>query len=136
MRIPTILLGFFLLSGCAAPIPGPSVFGAPLERGVHSGEKDQIDYYESLYPNCESEGFPEVTVIKAASHGTVSSAPGEDYPNFVKDNVRYDCNRKRVPSTQVFYQSNANYHGKDSFTIEVRFPGSHLRTAVYVVEVR
>jgi hypothetical protein len=50
--------------------------------------------------------------------------------------VRYECNRKLVPSTQVFYQSNPDFHWKDSFTIEVRFPSSGLRTVVYVIEVR
>ncbi len=136
MRIPTVLLGFFLLGGCATEIPGPRPFGAPQLRGVHSGEKDKIDYFDSLNPNCESEGSQELTVVKAASHGKVSSAPGEDFPSFAKDNVRYDCNRKLLPSMQVFYQSNADYHGKDSFTIEIRFPNSFLKTVVYVVEVQ
>ena len=130
------MLGCFLLIGCVNQIPGPTPSGGPHQRGVHSGEKDSIDYYDSVYPTCESQGYPEVTVVRAASHGAVSSAPGVDYPNFPRDNVRYECNRKLVPSTQVFYQSSPDFHGKDTFTIEVRFPDSSLRTVGYVVEVR
>ena len=136
MRTPAVLLGICLLSGCASEIPGPQKSGAPLQRGVHSGERDKIDFYYALYPSCESEGYTEVTVVKAASHGAVSSAKGEDYPNFARDNVRYECNRKLIGSTQVFYQSNPDFHGKDSFAIEVRFPNSNLRSVAYVVEVR
>ena len=35
----------------------------------------------------------------------------------------------------VFYQSNANYRGYDSFTITVRFPDSQMWTESYSVNV-
>lgn len=136
VRISACWLALVLLGGCASQIPVNQPQSVPISRGVHSGERTKIGDYYSIDPNCESQGYPEITVVKAPSHGTASSAPGEDYPDFDKDNVRHECNRKLLPSTQVIYQSSANFRGTDTFTIEVRFPGSGLRTSVYVVTVR
>lgn len=123
------------LVACEATTPQAKAPGASM-RGVHSGERDRINYYYELDPTCQSRGYPEITVIKAPMHGSVSTGQGEDYPNFARDNVRYECNTKRVAVTEIFYQSNADFHGSDAFTISVRYPNSNLQTISYVVEVR
>ena len=57
-----------------------------------------------------------------------ADAQGQDYPSFSRDNVRWECNRKLLGSTQVFYESAPGFHGKDSVSIEVRFPSAGIRT--------
>ena len=94
-----------------------------------------MGFYYTIFPTCESEGYTEITVVKAPKHGRVSSDQGQDYPNFARDNVRWECNRKLVPSTQVFYQSDAGFQGKDAFSITVRSPSSGVRTDYYDVQV-
>ncbi len=68
-------------------------------------------------------------VLAPPSHGEVSSSKGQTYPNFNKDNVRYVCNAKLVGSTQIFYQSAVDFHGKGAFTIEIRFPTAKLASS-------
>ncbi len=75
-------------------------------------------------------------VLAPPSHGDVSSSQGQTYPNFNKDNMRNVCNAKLVGSTQIFYQSAPDFHGNDSFTIEIRFPAtSEARIVSYSVDV-
>ena len=136
MRIVFVLVGLWLMTGCA-PTVGEKVekFTPAIIRAVHPGERSKLDSFYTVFPTCESEGYPEITVTTAPKHGHVSSGPGQDYPSFAKDNVRWDCNRKLVPSTEVFYQADAGFQGKDSFSIAVRFPTSGYRAVSYDVEV-
>jgi hypothetical protein len=138
MQRTALLIGLALLTGCASEAPQTQAPGVPAPeplRAVHSGERDRIDFWVAVDPNCEIEGYPEISVVKAPGNGTVSTEKGQNYPNFPVDNVRHDCNRKLVGSTQVFYQSNAGFHGKDALTIRIRFPDSHVMTAGYAIEV-
>ena len=135
MRIVTLVLGLCLVGGCTSEGTQTAGTAKPIIRGVHTGEKTKVGFYYTIFPTCESEGYTEITVVKAPKHGRVSSDQGQDYPNFARDNVRWECNRKLVPSTQVFYQSDAGFQGKDAFSITVRSPSSGVRTDYYDVQV-
>jgi len=105
-------------------------------REVHSGIKSKIGFMHSLNPDCQVVGYAEITVVKAASHGKVSSDKGQDYPTYTKDNARYDCNRNLAGASELFYQSDADFHGTDSFSIQVKTPTGPPRIYSYEVEVR
>ena len=113
----------------------------PAIREVHSGTKTKIGYQVNLTPDCVEPGNIELTVASAPGHGKVTTQRGSTYPSFPKDNVRFVCNRRAVPSVDVMYQSDADFHGKDVFTIEVQpylrhdVPGTHSYQS-YEVEVR
>jgi hypothetical protein len=147
MRGLALLFVVSLIGACAseapkAPAPPPQAPSAasstpgPTVRGVHSGEKDRIDFYYSINPTCESEGYPEMTVTKPPSHGRVFTEQGQGYPNFGRDNVRWDCDRRLVPSMDIFYQSDPGFTGNDSFAVEIRFVTSYVRSVAYAIEVR
>jgi hypothetical protein len=125
----------FLLSACAdTPTdtePKPSI----IVRGVDSGTRQVIDNYYSVEPDCSNPGYPEIKVLRMPGHGTAAVDNGEAYPSYAKDNVRYDCNKKKVATSQVSYESVAGFHGKDSFTIQVRYANSTLRLITYNVDV-
>ncbi len=124
-----------VLSACTT---GPGETGlkpAAIVRGVDSGTRQVIDDYYSVQPDCSNPGYPEIKIISTPNHGTVVAEHGEVYPSFAKDNVRYECNRKKVASSQVLYESNAGFHGRDSFTIEVRFTNSNIRLLTYRLDV-
>ena len=57
------------------------------------------------------------------------------YPEYTRDNTRFECDKNLTPATLVFYQSAPGYHGRDSFTITVRFADSVLWTESYIIEV-
>lgn len=132
----TVFVGLCLGSGCTSEVAQRTAAPKPpIHRGVHTGDRSKVGNYYSVLPTCETDGYPEITVVNAPKHGKVSSDPGEVYTNFARDNVRWDCNRKPVPGTQLFYQSDPGFEGKDSFSIAIRWPSSDLRTDSYDVEV-
>jgi len=138
MRKATTVITLALLSGCAAQVENTEASSAtkePLLRGTHSGIREKVGYYYSVNPVCDVVVYPEIRVVRAPDHGSVSTGKGDDYPNFARDNVRYDCNRRLVGSTEVFYASNPDFHGKDSFVIAVTFANGTLQNHSYIVEV-
>ena len=123
------------LGACAQIPPAGELKPTILTRGVDSGERQRIDYFYSIEPDCSNSGYPEIRVLRNPGHGTVEVGNADAYPNFAKDNVRYECNRKKVPTSEVTYQSAAGFHGKDTLTIEVRYSGGNLRLVAYTVDV-
>jgi len=113
----------------------------PTLREVHSGTKTKIGYQVDLTPECVESQKAEITVVTPPSHGKITTQPGTTYPSFTKDNPRFVCNRLAVPSVDLMYQSDADFHGKDVFTVEVQ---AYLRRDVatthfyqtYEVDVR
>jgi zinc ribbon protein len=109
--------------------------GARYARAVHSGQREQVAFFYDLLANCEVESYPEVTVTSAPTQGTVSVEQGKAYPRYTRENIRFECDRNLAGASLVFYQSGANYRGRDSFTIHVRFPDSEIWTQTYTVSV-
>ena len=134
-KIAAYASAVLLLSSCADTPGGPAPKPNSVVRGVDSGVRQIIDDYYSVTPDCGNMGYPEVRISQAPTHGTVAVENGETYPSFAKDNVRYDCNKKKIASSQVFYESSPGFHGKDSFTIQVRYVNSNLRLVTYNVDV-
>jgi hypothetical protein len=116
-----------LLSACVDTPSGTTLKPTIIVRGVDSSTRQVVDNYYSVEPDCSNPGYPEIKVLRLPGHGTIAVENGEAYPNFSKDNVRYDCNKKKVATTQVMYESVAGFHGTDSFTIQVRYSNSNLR---------
>jgi hypothetical protein len=131
-RIASLCL---LISACADTPSDRTLKPTSIVRGVDSSTRQVIDSFYSVEPDCSNPGYPEVKVLRSPGHGAVAVENGESYPNFSKDNVRYDCNKKKVASSQVMYESVAGFHGKDTFTIQVRFANSNLRFVTYNVDV-
>jgi len=109
--------------------------GATNRRAVHSGQKERVAFFYDLRADCEIEGYPEITVVRGPSQGSVSTEQGKAYPEYTRDNIRFDCDRNLAGATLVFYESKPRFRGSDSFTIKVRFPGSALWTESYIVDV-
>jgi hypothetical protein len=125
----------FILSACATTPSGTELKPSTIVRGVDSDVQQVVDDYYSATPDCGNMGYPEIKILSAPGHGSVAVENGEDYPAYIKDNVRYECNKKKVASTRVLYKSNPGFRGKDFFTIQVRFPTSRLQLLTYKIEV-
>jgi methyl coenzyme M reductase alpha subunit len=104
-------------------------------RSVHSGAREQVAFFYDLLANCEVEAYPEISVVRGPEKGTVSVEKGKAYPRYTRENIRFECDRNPAGATIVFYQSDPNYRGRDSFTITVRFPDSEMWTQSYSVNV-
>jgi hypothetical protein len=125
----------FLLSACTDTTSNTALKPTIIVRGVDSSTRQVVDNYYSVEPDCGNPGYPEIKVLRMPGHGSVAVDNGEAYPSFAKDNVRYDCNKKKVATSQVSYESVAGFHGKDSFTIQVRYANSNLRLITYNIDV-
>lgn len=138
MRDVLPLVGVCLLGACTDQPANPqhSPASAPMTKAVSSGTKEKPAFFDSINPVCEVNGYPEITVVKVPGHGSVTVDRGQDYPSYETTNVRHECDRRLLGSTQLFYQSEANFRGTDAFSIEIRFPDNNLWTRSYSVEVR
>src|SRR5271170_7470708 len=126
-----------LLAACAnQAIPAKAGAGKPAPRIVHSGLRQLINFYSSIAPTCESNGYPQVALVNPPHHGQVSIEEGQNYPNFVSVNVRSVCNKNLSPSVQVYYRSVANFHGRDSFTVRVQYPDGGIVMDAFDLEAR
>jgi hypothetical protein len=137
MRMIGLVLGLCVLSGCVIPPANTQLQGANqvVTRGVHSGVSAKVEAFYSVMPTCEIKGYPEIMIVSAPSHGNVTFEKHDDYPNFGRDNVRWECDKKLVGTMQVFYESKPDFHGHDTFTLKVIFPDSGIRTVPFSVEV-
>ena len=135
--LPALVFGSAL--AVAQPKPAPVEAGAPpqrpLERGALSGRIQSLDYYYDIKPDCTAEGPVEVRIVTPPAHGTLTVERGVDYPNFSRDNVRYECNRQEVPVVKIYYRSEAGYSGADSVAIDILYADGKTRHTIYSVDV-
>ena len=133
------MLGIAFTSGCAVTPPPPRTgFTPPVpveQRGVHSGVKQQIWWTTTLNPKCELVGYPEFIIAASPHHGSVVTEHGEQYPGFPQTNDRSVCNSRLVPATNLYYQSNPDFHGKDSLTMKVLTADGTVKTVHIEIEV-
>jgi hypothetical protein len=146
--VKLVSAGLLLLTaGCTVPVklehPAPLTpveIGARVQqtliRGASSGEKQKINDFISINPDCTATGIPKISIVTPPAHGTTIVEQGEAYPNFPKDNVRSACNTRKVPAVLLYYQSAPGYTGNDIPVIEVVFPGGGLRHETYTITVR
>jgi hypothetical protein len=136
-----------LVTACAVPVKlehpaplTPAVVEAyadqTLIKGAPSGEKQKMNQFVGLNPDCTATGVPRVTFVTQPAHGTMSVEQGEDYPNYPKDNARSACNTRKVPAVLLYYQSAPGYTGHDVAVVEVVFPAGNLRHQTYTITVR
>jgi hypothetical protein len=113
------------------PAPNP-----PIVKGAESGKKQILTSISAVDPDCASQGYAAVTVVKAPQNGQVTSEKGEAFPTFAKDNVRSVCDTKKLPATMLYYTSNPGFTGMDSSVVEVLFPDGVIRRLNFAISVR
>jgi hypothetical protein len=136
-RVAALAIALALLAACAHQAsPAKAGAGKAPPRIVHSGLRQLINFYSSIAPTCESNGYPQVSLVTPPHHGQVSIEGGQNYPNFVSANVRSVCNKNLSPSVQVYYRSVAKFQGMDSFTVRVQYPDGGIVMDVFNLEAR
>jgi hypothetical protein len=125
------LVGTASLAACVTT----SKVNAPEARSVQSGARDKIAYFYNLTANCQPDGIPQVTVTKPPTNGAVSIGTGDNLPQYPADNPRSACNQQAAASTEVFYQSRADFRGADDFSITVRYSSTFTQTYSYNLTV-
>jgi len=104
-------------------------------RSATVGEKRVVSFLTQLNVDCTSVGFATVRVVEPPQHGVAAAENGTGFPNYPEGNPRSACNKQRVPGTLVSYQSQPNFAGADSVTVEVTWPKGTVRRTHYAVTV-
>jgi hypothetical protein len=146
--VKLVSAGLLLLTaGCTVPVKlehsaplTPAEIEARVQqtfiKGASSGEKQKMNDFMSINPDCTATGVPKITIVTPPAHGTMIVEKDEAYPNFPRDNVRSACNTRKVPAVLLYYQSATGYTGNDIAVIEVLFPAGNLRHQTYTITVR
>jgi len=107
-----------------------------IARATLSGSTQKLDFQYAANPDCSSLGKINVRVVKSPSHGTLKVEEGEDYTDFAKGNPRYDCNKKKLPGSLVYYQPEGGIAGRDSAQVEAAYPTGAVKSISYDIYVR
>jgi Caspase domain len=104
-------------------------------RSPKQSNKRSIGTFFSLNPDCTRAVFPTIRIIEQPKHGKITFENGTGFPVYVKDNPRYECNKRRSDGALVFYEPELNFIGTDSVLIEVFYYASSERQH-YALEVK
>lgn len=115
------------------PAPNPA---APVQKGAESGKKQILGTASSTLPDCTTDGYPTVTIVRKPQNGLAEFEKMDAYPSFPKDNVRSNCNSKKVPGVGFYYTSNPGFVGTDYASFELLYPDGNLRTLNFSISVR
>jgi hypothetical protein len=113
----------------------PRLTDAPIERAAISGKAQRISSYYSLNPDCAPRGDVEIRVTVAPSHGTTRIETGNDYPNYDRNNARYECDKQTVPVRSLYYTSAQGYTGPDTVTLQALYPDGTTYTYTFNIDV-
>jgi hypothetical protein len=101
----------------APPVSLSGPFTAP--KTAISGQTIKVDFSASINPDCTVRAVPVVRILVPPSHGTASSAEGEDFTSFPLANVRSACNKARSRGALTTYTPAPGYFGPDYMSMEV-----------------
>ena len=73
-------------------------------------------------PDCSSGGIPAWRVTKPAEHGQMIFETTDQFPDFVANTPRAQCNDKKMPGVKVSYKSEDNFNGMDSADVLFVYP--------------
>lgn len=121
--------------GQASATPEAKPASPPVERAAVSGRSQRMAVFYSLNPDCAARGAVQLRTVSPPEHGKISFENASDFPNYDKDNPRFECDKAEVPVVALYYRSEDGYSGPDSFTIESLYPDGNGRTTRYVVDV-
>jgi hypothetical protein len=126
----------------AAPPPAApaSVAEPPQESNVSvtasSGKPTEFDAYFTLNPDCSSMGYADTEIKTDVKNGKFYARSGRDRPTFPSDNKLHKCNKKLVPSTQLWYESNKGYVGEDKLSVELTLANREKVNVIYNITVK
>jgi hypothetical protein len=121
---------------CSLVLAGCQTTQATSTLATPSGQALKVNSYFSLNADCTSVGPTNIRVTRAPANGQITVRQNLQYPSYARVNDRHHCNRRRVPSTSVYYTPKPGFTGEDSFDIESIFATGRLSTRTFRMIVR
>jgi hypothetical protein len=108
----------------------------PNYKVVEHGRSIKVDSFGTYNPDCSVIGRATVSVTAPPQGGTVETSDGRAFPTFLSGNIRFQCDKRNLPATLLYYRAAPSFTGTDTFTIEVVFGSGEARQLRYTVNVR
>ena len=126
-----------ILSLPAWPAPAQQA-ARPVEASqvVAAGQKSRLRFLYAIQPDCSSQGRTTVRVLEPPQHGKLTIEYGQGFTGFRTDDRRYECNTRKSDGVLIFYESNPEYLGSDSFTIYAIYPFGNVGTYHHSIDVK
>jgi len=74
------------------------------KRVVAIDHKLRASIFFAVEPDCTIVDLPVVRVIDAPTNGNVTISSDTGFPAFARDNLRFECNKKRLEGTALIYE--------------------------------
>lgn len=106
-----------------------------LTRHVPSGKQRTLNFYIFTNPDCSIVEGMEIKKTQEPKHGTIEIVPGDGFPQYTKDNVRFKCTQRKLRGSLLNYKSSDGYKGPDAFEIFIFHPDGFANEVHYNVNV-
>ena len=136
-RFAAILALACLAGSCATvkPEADSRPADAPQHRPALAGTPRVLSFWYYVDPDCTSPGAPKMRIVSPPAHGKLRVIEAEGFPSFPEDNVRFECNKKRVTGTYVTYTAPSGFAGDDAVTLDVLYDNGTTRRSQYALQV-
>ncbi len=106
-----------------------------LKRVAIAGKPLKLSHFMSVNPDCTPSGTATIRILNGPQNGSVAVRPGSDFPYFYRNNIRSNCNGRRVASQQLWYTGRVS-GATDQITVEVIYANGFARSGTYLIENR
>jgi hypothetical protein len=125
----------FLAPPAQPPAAPTTVETQEVKRSAVLDQPLQVDAIFSLNPDCTPIGEINIRTIEEPKHGKLTISKGSVFTNFLQDNPRQVCNRRRSEAMLVRYLPESGYLGSDSITVDIIYPEGYSRKRHYAISV-
>jgi hypothetical protein len=87
-------------------------------RTVPAGTTMRLDFAYNINPDCTSGGLTTIRVAQQPVHGDTRVQQARDFPRFPPVNVRFACNKTKVPGMALLYTPAPGFTGSDYLAFE------------------
>ena len=107
-----------------------------MSRTVPAEHKLRVDFFYAINPDCSLIGLADVRVLEQPHDGDVVVENGTGFPNFPRENQRYECNKLKSEGVSVLYEPRPGFKGSDSVMLDIIFPRGQEIKRRYSIEVK
>jgi hypothetical protein len=107
-----------------------------ITKAALPGEEIRIWGAQMLEPDCSAHGTMQTEIMEPPKHGQARISDDPFFGGFPTNNARYHCNTVKSPGKQVFYVSEAGFHGHDKVVFQNSTSEGRVRKWVVNIDVR
>ena len=107
-----------------------------VSKATLPGREIRIWTFQSLDPDCSAHAEARTEMMEPPKHGEARFSDEPFFGGFPPNNVRYHCNTQKSPGRQLFYVSQADFHGHDKVVFQNSTADGRVRKWVVDIDVR